>query len=188
MAQVVKPSREQLEAARGRVVPDVIASGLIVLFSGINPGLYSGATGHHFARPGNRFWPLLHTAGFTPRIFAPSEEQTLLDLGYGITNIVNRTTASAKEVAAEELKDGARRLVEKVKDFRPHFLAILGIEAYRKAFARPDALVGAQPERIDGTALWVLPNPSGANAHYQFPDLLAIFSEFRAEVAKSLKR
>lgn len=181
MAQVVKPSREHLEAARGKTVADVIASDLVVLFCGINPGLYSGATGHHFARPGNRFWPLLHAAGFTPRSFTPFEEQKLLDLGYGITNIVNRTTASAREISVEELKDGAQRLIEKVRAFCPHFLAVLGIEAYRRAFSRPDVAVGAQPERIDGTVVWVLPNPSGANAHYQFPDLLALFSQFRRE-------
>lgn len=187
MAQTVKPSREQIEAARGRVVPDVIAPGLVVLFSGINPGLYSGATGHHFARPGNRFWPLLHAAGFTPRVFTPFEEHRLLDLGYGITNIVNRTTASARDVSTEELKDGARALIEKVEAFHPRFLAVLGIGAYRTAFSRSDVSVGSQPERIDDTVVWVLPNPSGANAHYQFPDLLAVFSEFRAEVAKSPK-
>jgi double-stranded uracil-DNA glycosylase len=182
-----KPTREEIEAARGRAVPDVIAHNLKVLFVGINPGLYSGATGHHFARPGNRFWPLLHAAGFTPRIVNPYEEKRLLDLGYGITNIVDRSTASAREVSAEELKEGGRRLKEKVHQFHPRFVAVLGIDAYRKAFSRPKASAGPQEEGIDQAIAWVLPNPSGANANYQFPDLVRLFTEFREAVVKGQK-
>jgi double-stranded uracil-DNA glycosylase len=185
--QVVKPTRKQLEEARGRAVSDVIARNLAVLFCGINPGLYSGATGHHFARPGNRFWPLLHAACFTPTLLSPCEERRLLELGYGITNIVNRTTASAKEVSTEELKEGGQRLKERVLQFCPRFLAVLGIEAYRKAFSRPNAVIGPQVKTVGSTIVWLLPNPSGVNANYQFPDLLRIFVRLREAIVESLK-
>ena len=184
--EMVKPDREQLETARGRPVPDVIARNLAVLFAGINPGLYSGATGHHFARPGNRFWPLLYAAGFTPEMFAPFDEQKLLDLGYGITNIVNRSTASAAELSVEELRDGGQRLRQKVLEFSPRFLAVLGIGAFRKACAQPGAVTGPQQEKIHSTSVWVLPNPSGANANYQFTDLRKIFGELREAVSRTM--
>jgi double-stranded uracil-DNA glycosylase len=174
-----KPTREELAAARDKIVPDVIAPGLAVLFCGINPGLYSGATGHHFARPGNRFWPTLHAAGFTERQLSPFEEKELLPLGYGITNIVNRTTATASELTPSELKEGARHLAKKVLRYEPVTLAILGIEAYRKAFGRPKATLGPQPEQIGTARLWILPNPSGLNAHYQLKDLAEIFRKLR---------
>ncbi len=174
-----KPTKAELEAARDLTVPDVIAPGLDVLFCGINPGLYSGAVGHHFARPGNRFWPALHLSGFTRRLLSPFEERALLDLGLGITNIVERTTARADELTREELEAGAGALVEKVRRYRPRFLAPLGISAYRVAFGRKDAGVGAQDDGIDETRVWVLPNPSGLNAHYQLPDLAAAFAELR---------
>jgi double-stranded uracil-DNA glycosylase len=175
-----KPTKEELLAARDRPVPDVIAPNLCVLFCGINPGLYSGATGHHFARPGNRFWPTLYHAGFTDRLLSPFEERELLKSGYGITNIVNRTTANASELSPDELKDGGRQLVEKVLKHAPKVLAILGIDAYRKAFDRPKATLGPQPEQIGATRIWVLPNPSGLNAHYQLKDLVEIFKQLRA--------
>ena len=165
--------------AAGRTVPDVIAQGLRVLFCGINPGLYSGATGHHFARPGNRFWPVLHRAGFTDRVLAPWEERELLVRGYGITNLVARATAAAAELTANEFIAGARRLERKVKRYRPKWVAVLGIGAYRTAFGRPRAVVGPQPERLGPARLWLLPQPSGLNANHQMPELTVAFRELR---------
>jgi TDG/mug DNA glycosylase family protein len=164
-------------AAAGRRVRDVIAPDLRVLFCGINPGLYSGAVGHHFARPGNRFWPALHAAGFTERLLGPWEEHLLLDAGYGITNLVGRATASANELAPAELVAGARRLKKKAERFRPRWIALVGIGAYRVAFGKPRATVGPQPERLGAARLWVLPNPSGLNANHQMPELKRIFRE-----------
>jgi TDG/mug DNA glycosylase family protein len=152
------------------------------LFCGINPGLYSGATGHHFARPGNRFWPTIHQAGFTPRLLHPSEQRELLDWGYGITNLDSRTTATADELSTEELVLGRRRLLSKIKRYRPRFLAVLGIGAYRTAFQQPKAVPGLQPERIGNTILWVLPNPSGLNAHYQLSGLVEQFRKLHEAV------
>ena len=174
-----KPSREQLLAAAGRTVPDVIAPGLTVLFCGINPGLYSGFTGHHFARPGNRFWPALHAAGFTPRVFRPDEQIELLPLGYGITNLVERATAAAAELSSGELMAGAQALSQKVARYRPLVVAVLGIGAHRQAFGRPRAASGLQPERIGPASLWVLPNPSGLAAHYTPAMLAEIYRTFR---------
>ena len=169
----------QLLAAAGRTVPDLIAPGLRVLFCGINPGLYSAAMRQHFARPGNRFWPALHHAGFTPRVFHPSEQRELLALGLGITNVVARGTAAAAELSGEELRAGARALAKKVRRFRPRFLAVLGIGAWRAAFERPKAVLGEQEELIGATRVWVLPNPSGLNAHYQPAELARLFGELR---------
>jgi TDG/mug DNA glycosylase family protein len=157
----------------------VIARDLRVLFCGINPGLYSGATGHHFARPGNRFWPTLYAAGFTDRLLAPSEERELLEHGYGITNLVERATATAAELSAAELAAGGLRLRSKIEHFRPQVLAILGISAYRLAFGLPRAVLGQQPELIGATQVFVLPNPSGLNAHYTPADLARVFGAFR---------
>jgi double-stranded uracil-DNA glycosylase len=176
---VRRPTKEELQAAGGRTVPDIIAPGLDVLFCGINPGLYSGATGHHFARPGNRFWPTLHGAGFTDRLLDPSEEHLLLEAGCGVTNLVARTTATAAELSRAELADARHALERKVRRYEPRWLAILGIGAYRIAFDRRDAHIGKQPERLGFTGLWVLPNPSGLNAHYQLPDLIRLFEELR---------
>lgn len=173
------PTAADLAAAHDRTLPDVIAPGLAVLFSGINPGLYSAATGHHFARPGNRFWPTLHRSGFTPRQLHPSEQQELLNYGLGITNVVPRTTARADELTREELHAGGQRLTALVERYAPTFLAIAGISAYRTAFNRPKAKMGLQPETIGQTHLWVLPNPSGLNAHYQADALAAAFAELR---------
>jgi len=145
-----------------------------VLFCGINPGLYSAATGFHFARPGNRFWPVLHRSGFTPRQLRPDEQWELLDLGLGITNVVPRASARADELGADELREGARRLESLVREQRPRVLAVLGISAYRAAFGRPKAVVGEQEP-----GLWVLPNPSGLNAHYQLPALVEEFRRLR---------
>lgn len=173
------PTRAELDAARHRRVRDVIAPDLRVVFCGINPGLYSAWTGHHFAKAGNRFWPVLHLSGFTPRILAPSEKHEMLGLGLGVTNVVMRATATAAELSPEELVAGGRRLVAKMNRYRPRFLAILGIGAYRSAFGRPKAVIGLQSESIGNTQLWVLPNPSGLNANYQKDELSRLFGELR---------
>ena len=146
-----------------------------MLFCGINPGLYSAATGNHFARPGNRFWPALHKAGFTARLLQPSEKHEFLRAGYGLTNLVPRATASADELAPEEFVVGRRRLARKVKRYRPRIVAFLGLGAYRHAFARPQATLGEQAERFRGARVWVLPSPSGLNANYQMPALVQLF-------------
>ena len=172
-----RPSRAELLAARGKTVPDVIDAELAVLFVGINPGLYTAAIGHHFGRPGNRFWPALHAGGFTPRLFSPFEERSLLPLRYGITNVVARATASADELTPAEVIEGGRRLTGKARRYRPRLLAFLGIGSYRVAFARPRATLGAQPETIGSSCVWILPNPSGLNAHYQAADLARLFRQ-----------
>jgi double-stranded uracil-DNA glycosylase len=174
-----RPSREELLAAAGKTVPDLIGPGLRVLFCGINPGLYSGATGHHFARPGNRFWTALFDAGFTDRVLAPWEEHLLLDCGCGITNLVARATATAAELTPAELVAGQRALVRKVRRHGPDWVAIVGIGAYRMAFGRPLATVGRQEERIVDAGLWLLPNPSGLNANHQPRDLARLFLDLR---------
>jgi TDG/mug DNA glycosylase family protein len=173
------PTREELAAAHDSTVPDLIARGLKVLFCGINPSLYSAAVGHHFARPGNRFWPALHAGGFTPRLFAPWEGAELLARGYGITNVVDRATASADVLTAAEYLEGGRLLEAKVRRYRPECVAILGVTAYRTAFGRKDARIGEQPETLAGARLWILPNPSGLNAHYQPADLGRLFGDLR---------
>ncbi|RJQ84347.1 G/U mismatch-specific DNA glycosylase [Amycolatopsis panacis] len=181
----VKPTRDQLAAAPGSRIPDVLEPGLDVLFCGINPGLWSGALGWHFARPGNRFWPALHAGGFTPRVFDPSEQRALLGLGLGITNVVERATARADELSNEELRDGGRALVEKVREYRPRWLAVVGITAYRVAFGEPKAQVGRQERRLGGTGVWALPNPSGLNAHWSAAKLGEAFGELRQAVIES---
>jgi TDG/mug DNA glycosylase family protein len=162
-------------AAGGRTVPDVIAPDLRVLFCGINPGLYSGATGHHFARPGNRFWKVLAGAGLTDRVLAPDEDGELLAAGIGITNLVARATAAAAELSADELQAGARALAAKATRWRPAWVAFVGLGAYRTAFGRPRAAVGPQPEALGPAKVWLLPNPSGLQAHYQLPELISAF-------------
>ncbi|WP_406105013.1 G/U mismatch-specific DNA glycosylase [Micromonospora globbae] len=174
-----RPTREELAAAADRTLPDVIAPGLDVLFVGINPGLWSAATGWHFARPGNRFWPALHRGGFTPRLLHPSEQDTLPGYGIGITNMVARASARADELTAAELVEGAQILRDKVARYRPRWVAVVGVTAYRIGFARPKATFGAQPERLADARLWVLPNPSGLNAHFTPETLGAAFAELR---------
>ena len=166
-------------------MPDVIGPGLRVLFVGINPGRHSGAAGHHFAGPANRFWTVLHLAGFTERRLPPAEECRLLERGIGITNLVARTTAGAADLGREELRAGGLRLAATVDRDRPAVVAVLGLGAYRTAFARPRAAVGPQAEGIAGSALWVLPNPSGLQAHYQLPELVALFSKLRKAVDRA---
>ena len=156
-----------------------------MLFSGINPGLYSAAVQHHFARPGNRFWPALHAGGFTPRVFSPFEERELLKLGLGITNIVDFASATAESLTRADYLAGAITLAATVKRYRPGFLAILGMGAYRAAFGDPHARVGPQERTIGSTRLWVLPNPSGLNAHYQPRDLAREFARLRREVDRA---
>ena len=177
-----RPTRTELAAAAGGTIPDVIAPNLRVLFCGINPGLYSAATGHHFARPGNRFWPALHAAGFSERLLHPSEERLLLASGYGITNLVARSTTAADELTEQEFVDGRRRLAAKVKRYRPRIVAVLGVGAYRMAFGQPRALLGLQTESLASAALWLLPNPSGLNANHQLADLVRLFRALRQTV------
>lgn len=174
-----RPTRAELAEATGRTIPDLIAPDLRLLLVGINPGLYSGATGYHFARPGNRFWKSLHLAGFCERILAPDEGGELLARGIGITNLVERTTAAAAELAVDELVRGAGALEATAQRYRPDTIACLGVSAYRVAFGRPRAVVGEQPVRLGPARVWVLPNPSGLNAHYQLPALVSLFSELR---------
>src|SRR6266852_3085975 len=179
-----KPTKQQLIEAAGKTVRDVIEPNLRVLFCGINPGLYTAAVGHHFARPGNRFWPALHRSGFTDRFLSPFEERELLELRLGITNVVARATASASELTRKDFVEGGRALKAKVRRYRPRIIAILGVGAYRQAFAQPKALIGEQPERIADARVWVLPNPSGLNANYQLPDLVKLFRELRQAADK----
>lgn len=182
---VVRPTAADLRAAEGRTIPDLIAPGLDVLFCGINPGLYSGATGLHFARPGNRFWPALADAGFTATPLAPSQRREILAHRIGITNLVARTTATAAELDDEELRAGRKRLDARVRRYRPRAVAVVGVGAYRIAFERPDAGIGRQPESMLGAMLWVLPNPSGLNAHYQAADFARAFAALRRAIARS---
>jgi len=179
-----RPTRAELLAAYDKTVPDVIAARLKVLFVGINPGLYSGAVRHHFARPGNRFWPALHRSGFTPRLLSPYDERELLEYGCGITNLVNRTTANAAELAETELRVGARRLAAKVRRLRPRVVAVLGVGAYQTAFGVARVRIGEQPERIGRSRVWVLPNPSGLNANYQLPELARLFRRLYTAAGK----
>jgi TDG/mug DNA glycosylase family protein len=174
-----RPGPAELAAATDRTIPDVIGPGLRVLFCGINPGLYSAATGYHFARPGNRFWPALHRSGFTQRQFRPDEQDQLPGLGLGITNIVARATARADQLTASELREGAGLLRAKAARFGPGWLAVVGITAYRIAFVRPHATIGPQEQAVAGTRLWVLPNPSGLNALWPAPRLADAFAELR---------
>lgn len=172
-----KPSKQQLIDALGKDVPDLIDSNLKVLFCGINPGLYSAAVRHHFARPGNRFWPTLYRSGFTKEILSPFEEHKLLKHGYGITNVVNIATAAASDLSKEQLRNGGRLLIEKIKHFKPKVLAVLGVGAYREAFGSTKITIGHQNMTVGTTVLWVLPNPSGLNANYQIDKLVDLFRE-----------
>lgn len=179
-----RPTAAQLREAVGRTVADILAPDLDVLFCGINPGLYTAAIGYHFGRPGNRFWPALHASGFTPRLLDPSEQRELLKLRLGITNIVARATAAASELTAEELRKGGQRLTETVQRYSPRFLAVLGIGAYRQAFPHEKAELGRQAGTLGDTIVWVLPNPSGLNAHYQLSDLARQFRALRRAVQR----
>jgi double-stranded uracil-DNA glycosylase len=170
-----------VQPAVGKPVPDVVGPDLAVLFCGINPSLTSAARGHHFARPGNRFWPAIHLAGLTPRLLTPDEDGQLPAYGLGVTNVVSRPTRTAAELDADELRAGARELTALVERWRPRVLAVLGITAWRVAFARPRAVLGPQPDRVGGVATWVVPNPSGLNAHHQLPDLARMYAQLRMQ-------
>lgn len=179
------PSRDELLAAADKTVPDVIGPDLSVLFCGINPGLYTAWAGHHFARPGNRFWPVLYRSGFTPRLLKPSEQDELLSYGLGITNVVARPTARAEELTAEEYREGGRLLELKVARLRPRWLAVVGVTAYRAAFGDRTARVGPQERTVGGTRVWVLPNPSGLNAHWTTGTMAQEFARLRAAAEES---
>jgi TDG/mug DNA glycosylase family protein len=176
-------SPADLTAAAGHAIPDVIGPGLRVLFCGINPGLMSGTLGQHFARPGNRFWKVLHLAGFTERVLAPSEQWRLVDRGLGITNLVPAASRTATDLTAAQLREGARALEQKVASLRPGYVAVLGMQAYRTAFQRPGATVGEQTDRLADARLWLLPNPSGLQASYGMADMVALFCELRSAAA-----
>jgi TDG/mug DNA glycosylase family protein len=184
---VPRPTRAELEAARALTVSDVLPGPgdppCAVLFCGINPGLVTALTGHHFGRPGNRFWPALHLSGFTPRLLRPAEQDELRRLGLGITNMVARATARADELTDDEVRAGGRRLREQVAQVRPRWLAVVGITAYRVAFDVPRAAVGPQEATLGETRVWLLPNPSGLNAHWQLAGLAAEFARLRAAAA-----
>jgi double-stranded uracil-DNA glycosylase len=173
------PSQEDLGAAVGLSIPDVVAPGLRVLFCGINPGLVSGALGQHFARPGNRFWKVLHAAGFSDRVLPPSEQWGLLDLRIGITNLVEAASRAANDLTAAQLREGAISLERKIAALRPAYVAMLGMQAYRTAFRRPAATVGLQTETLAGARLWLLPNPSGLQARYGFEEMVAMWDDLR---------
>jgi double-stranded uracil-DNA glycosylase len=179
-----KPTREQILAAEGKTVRDVIGPRLRVLFCGINPGLYTAAVGHHFARPGNRFWKALYDSGFTDRLLSPFDERELLVKGYGVTNVVARATAVADSLTKEEIVEGGKRLTAKVRRYQPSILAVLGMGAYRLAFAQPRATVGRQELKVGETIIWVLPNPSGLNANYQQGELNSLFRELKTAAAE----
>ena len=177
-----KPTKQQLSEAHGKRIPDVIGEGLSVLFVGINPSLYSAAVGHHFARPGNRFWPALKRGGFTPRQLSPFEDRSLLDYKLGLTNLVARATTRADELSDNELRRGASRLRAKLRRWRPQCVAFVGISAFRTALGRKKAEVGRQGESLCDCEVWVLPNPSGLNAHYQLDDFGRLFAELRKSI------
>lgn len=175
---------DELQAARDRVVPDVAAGGLRVLFCGINPSLMTAATGHHFAHPGNRFWPVLHRSGFTPRQLKPSEQDELLGYGLGITNVVARATARADELDPDEFREGGRLLSAKVETLGPQWLAVVGVTAYRTAFGERHARIGPQERLIGGARVWALPNPSGLNAHWSVSTMAAEYARLLAAVGQ----
>ncbi len=175
MVQPWKPTKAQLLDAHTKTVPDLLRPNLDILFVGINPGLYTAAVGHHFARPGNRFWPAMHKGGFTATQLSPFDSVKLLDLNLGITNMCPRPTAMAHQLSTHELRKGAKLLARKVLRYKPRFVAIIGITSYRIAFDRKEAKLGLQSEKIGDTKIWVLPNPSGLNAHYQVSDLAKLF-------------
>ena len=177
-----RPSRAQLGAAKHRKLPDLIRPGLRCLFVGINPGLWSAASGYHFGNPANRLWPTLHAAGFTSRRFLPSDGDELLELGFGLTNLVGRATATAAEINPAELRAGVPALRRRVRRYRPAIVAVLAMTAYRVAFDRPKAVPGEQDETLAGARVWLLPNPSGLNAHYQLPELVRLYGQLHDAV------
>lgn len=182
---MLKPTPQQLRDAVGEFMPDILAPDLNVVFCGINPSVYSAVVGHHFARPGNRFWRALHQSGFTPHQIAPADDAQLLNLGLGLTNVAARATVAAADLTRDELRAGAPLLIEKIERFRPQWLAVLGIGAYRVAFDEPNATIGAQTRALGATKIWVLPNPSGLNAHFPPDKLAEKFRELRLGIEKT---
>ena len=176
---MMKPTKDELLKAANQTMPDILAPGLRLVFCGINPSVYSVVVGHHFARPGNRFWPALHASGWTRTRFHPTQDRQLLELGLGITNVVARSSVAAAEVTPKEFDEGGKILRAKMNELKPQVLAVLGIGAYRVAFGQPKATLGLQEQTIGDTKIWVLPNPSGLNAHYHPPDLARLFRELR---------
>jgi TDG/mug DNA glycosylase family protein len=177
-----RPSQDDLFEAYGATIPDVGGAQTRILLVGINPSLWSGWSGHHFARPGNRLWRTLHEAGLTPTLLSPGDEAGIRAAGLGITNLVARATARADELDADEIRAGVEPLRALVRSWQPEVVAFLGISTYRVAFDVPKASVGEQPDRFEDARVWVLPNPSGLNAHYQQPALTAAYAELRAAV------
>jgi TDG/mug DNA glycosylase family protein len=174
-----RPNAVEVRAAVSKTLPDILGPNLRVLLVGVNPGLYSAAIGHHFGRPGNRFWKVLALSGLTPGVLTPYEDASLLGYGLGLTNIAARASARAEELTGSELTEGAAVLARKVEEHAPYVVAVLGVTAYRTAFGRPKAGLGLQSELLGKTPLWVLPNPSGLNAHHQLPDLTRLFAALR---------
>ncbi len=179
------PDADALQRARQRLLPDVLSPGLQVVFCGINPSLYSAAVGHHYARPGNRFWPALHGSGWTDRALSAAEDRLAPEFGFGLTNLVARPTARAAELSKRELTDGVAALAAKIEQFAPRRLALLGLDAFRTAFQRKHARVGPASFELAGAEVWALPNPSGLNAHYQLPDFVRLFADLRAPPVRS---
>lgn len=183
--RAARPTRAELQASYGVTIPDLGGPHTRVLLVGINPSLWSGWAQLHFARPGNRLWRTLHEARFTDRLLSPADTREIEAAGLGITNLVARATARADELTDDEVREGVVPLRALVRAWRPAFVAFLGISAYRIAFRLPRATIGAQAERFEQARVWVLPNPSGLNAHYQQPALTAAYAELRAAAAES---
>jgi double-stranded uracil-DNA glycosylase len=185
-------TREQLASYRDATVPDLLGPAPRLVFVGINPGLWTAATQTHFAHPSNRFYPALHRAGITAheldRVAGLSDDDRayLVGRGIAITNVVARATAKASELARTELREGAELLVERLRDWSPQVVAIAGITAYRTAFGRPDAVMGPQPEPLAGAQLWLVPNPSGLNAHETVNSLAEAFRAVAVAAGVSL--
>lgn len=174
-----KPSKDDLQAAYGKTVPDLVRPDLAVLLCGINPSLWSGAVGLHFATPGNRLWPTLHASGWTPRRLMPWETDEVLAAGLGITNLVPRATARAEELTDDELRAGLPRLVALVERVQPTWVAFLGLSSYRVATGERRATVGPQERTVGPSQVWLLPNPSGLNASWQLPRLAEAYAQLR---------
>lgn len=181
---IYKPTKEDLLAAKNKTLPDIIDYNLKVLFCGINPGLYTAAVGHHFGRPGNRFWKTLFEAGFTDRLLHPSEQELFLKKGYGITNLVERATNLASEIGNHEFTEGGKRLIHKIEEYKPKWLAFVGIGAYKIAFNQPHAITGKQDIVIANANVWLLPSTSGLNANYRPMELVQLFKNLRLTLEK----
>lgn len=177
--KIYRPTKQDLLAAANKTVPDIIGTNLKILFCGINPGLYTAAIGHHFGKPGNRFWQALYLTGFTPRLYSPFEDQKLLNLGFGITNLVSRSTATAAEISNQEFKTGGEILVDKIKKYQPLYTAFVGIGAYKLAFSKDKVKVGHQAGKIENTNVWVLPNTSGLNVNHRLTDFVELFNQLK---------